>query len=117
MMNYTTLQEVISKYKRDIKKHWELERYKWVAIKHFQDHWDIEAEDFAEMYKASISKTYNLLNSSMNFPGAQIYDFAKEQLGQLLATFGWLLTHRSDCAMIDGKHIFNDVIVLFRTQR
>lgn len=79
MMNYATLQEVISKYKRDIKKHWELERYKWVAIKHFQDHWDIEAEDFAEMYKASISKTYNLLNSSMNFPGAQIYDFAKEK--------------------------------------
>ena len=78
MINYVALLEVISKYKRDIKKHWELERYKWVAIKQFQDHWNIEAENFAEMYKESISKTYNLLNSSMNFPGAQIYDFAKE---------------------------------------
>jgi hypothetical protein len=37
MINYVSLLEVISKYKRDIKIHWEVERYKWVAIKQFQD--------------------------------------------------------------------------------
>ena len=78
MINDVILHKVISNYKLDIKSHWKLERYKWVAIKYFQDHWDIEAENFAEMFKESISKTYNLLNSSRNFPGAQIYDFAKE---------------------------------------
>ena len=96
MMNYTTLQEVISKYKRDIKKHWELERYKWVAIKVFQDHWDIDAENFAEMYKESISKTYNLLNSSMNFPGAQIYDFAKENPEKTREMFRLLFDESQD---------------------
>lgn len=78
MINPVLLQFVLSKYKRNLQEHWKLERYKWVAIKYFQDHWDIDAENFAEMYKESISKTYNLLNSNMNFPGAQIYDFAKE---------------------------------------
>jgi hypothetical protein len=37
MINYVSLLEVISKYKRDIKKYWEVERYKWVAIKQSQD--------------------------------------------------------------------------------
>ena len=78
MINDVILHKVISNYKLDIKSHWKLERYKWVAVKYFQDHWDIEAENFAEMFKESISKTYNLLNSSRNFPGAQIYDLAKE---------------------------------------
>lgn len=113
MMNYTTLQEVISKYKRDIKKHWELERYKWVAIKHFQEHWDIDAENFAEMFRESISKTYNLLNSSRNFPGAQIYDFAKENPEKVREMFRLLFHDKTDLYLRiklfqeSGKEIFD----------
>jgi len=37
------------------------ELYKWEAVKHFQDEWDIEAEDFHRMLKAALSKSGNLL--------------------------------------------------------
>ena len=30
---------------------WQKEQYKWIAVKHFQDHWDIDAPDFAAMFK------------------------------------------------------------------
>lgn len=57
-------------------KHWELEGYKWAAIKHFQDNWDINAVDFAGMLKESLAKTVNLLVSRSNYPGKMITDFA-----------------------------------------
>ena len=78
MINYTTLLRIISNYKRDIKSLWKKERYKWVAIKHFQNHWDIEAENFADMIKDAISKTDNLLNSGKKYAGGQIILFATE---------------------------------------
>ena len=78
MINYATLLRIISHYKRDIKSLWMKERYKWVAIKHFQNHWNIEAENFADMVKEAISKTYNLLNSGKKYAGGQIILFATE---------------------------------------
>ena len=62
------------------------------------------------------SPTFLCVNCRADFGTTEetVKDFAyfvKEQLGQLLATFGWLLTHRSDCAMINGKHIFYDFVV------
>lgn len=113
MINYATLQEVISNYKRDIKSLWKNERYKWVAIKHFQEHWDIDAENFAEMFRESISKTYNLLNSSRNFPGAQIYDFAKENPEKVREMFRLLFHDKTDLYLRiklfqeSGKEIFD----------
>ena len=78
MINYVTLLRIISNYKRDIESLWKKERYKWVAIKHFQNHWDIEAENFADMIKDAISKTDNLLNSGKKYAGGQIILFATE---------------------------------------
>ena len=49
MLNEERLQEWIDKYKEtfNTEKWWADEKYKWEAIKCFQDNWDIEAEDFA----------------------------------------------------------------------
>ena len=44
------------------------EYYKWEAVKHFQDHWDINAENFAEMFKEAVSKTSNLINNHIVQP-------------------------------------------------
>ena len=38
----------LASYKRDfINKQWPNEKYKWEAVKCFQDNWDINAKDFA----------------------------------------------------------------------
>lgn len=59
------------------KKHWEDENFKWIAVKCFQENWNIDAVNFPEMLEASISKTYGLLASMNNFPGGAIVEFAK----------------------------------------
>lgn len=32
-----TIREVLDYYKKDFVKYWEEEKYKWVAVQHFQD--------------------------------------------------------------------------------
>ena len=54
------------------------EKYKWVAIQHFQKHWNIEAADFAGMLDQSLSKTYNLLASGYYYARKMIVGFAQE---------------------------------------
>ena len=39
----------------------EYEAYKWQTIAHFQQHWDINAPDFYEMFKEAFSKKDNLV--------------------------------------------------------
>ncbi len=78
MFDKFRLKEVLVQYKKDfLPKHWEDEKYKWEAVKCFQDNWDVKAEDFADMLSRSLSKTYNLLASMNNFPARMITGFAK----------------------------------------
>ena len=42
-----TIREVLDYYKKNFAKCWDAEKYKWVAVKHFQDKRNIDAEDFA----------------------------------------------------------------------
>lgn len=46
-------------------------------MKHFQDNWDVNAPDFADMLERSLAKTDNLLASMNNFPARMIGGFAK----------------------------------------
>lgn len=71
------LKQVLDGYKEYFPNHWNDEKYKWEAVKHFQDHWNIEAEDFAEMFKQATGKTFNLLSSGYSYPKGMIYNFAK----------------------------------------
>lgn len=66
-----------SGYKKDfVATHWNEEKYKWEAVKCFQDNWDIHAADFEDMLSQSLSKTSNLLASTNNFPAGMIIEFA-----------------------------------------
>ena len=77
MFDAFRLKEVLVEYKRDfVATQWGNERYKWEAVKHFQDNWDVNAPDFAGMLERSLSKTYNLLASMNNFPARMIVNFA-----------------------------------------
>ena len=67
---------MLSRYKSSFQKHWKGEVYKWEAIKWFQDNWDIEADDFAGMFKRATDKAKYLLDSGYYFPRGMIIQFA-----------------------------------------
>ena len=88
MFDKSRLKEAIVKYKEDfISSQWEEETYKWEAVKCFQDNWDVNAADFADMLTHSLSKTENLLASMNNFPAKMIESFAKASPEEVRAMF------------------------------
>ena len=76
MIDLEKLKPILEGYKAYFPSHWDDEKYKWEAIKHFQDHWDIEAENFGEMFKQATDKTFNLLASGYAYPRGMIINFA-----------------------------------------
>ena len=88
MFDELRLKEALVQYKKDfVPTHWKNEKYKWEAVKYFQDNWDINAADFAGMLERSLSKTYNLLASVNNFPAEMITSFAKTAPEEVRAMF------------------------------
>ena len=55
------------------------ERYKWEIAHHFQQHWDLEADDFATMLEKSLETTGNLLTASNYYPHGMIIGLAKSR--------------------------------------
>ena len=81
-----TIQETIQNYKKNHLQYWEAEKYKWIAVKHFQDHWNIDAEDFAGMIVEALSQSANLLNGAMYYPRGMICvlaEFNPEKMREL----------------------------------
>lgn len=79
MFDETRFQQELKCYKEGFAKWFSGkggEKYKWQAVKWFQDHWDIEAADFAGMLKESLAKTDNLLAFQNNFARGMICGFA-----------------------------------------
>ena len=69
MIDRTRLHLILNDYKKDFPKlFWtsktQNEKYKWIAVKHFQDNWDIDATDFLEMFTQATAKTENLLDDN-----------------------------------------------------
>lgn len=58
--------------------HWKDEKYKWIAVKHFQENWNVDADDFSAMFTESTKKTKNLLDSKNYLPRGMILEFSKE---------------------------------------
>lgn len=88
MFEQFRLKDVLVQYKQNfVSKLWGEEKYKWEAVKWFQDNWDVNAPDFAEMLNCALDKTYNLLASANNFPKGRIVDFAKSAPKEVRAMF------------------------------
>ena len=88
MFEQFRLTEVLVQYKQNfVSKLWGEEKYKWEAVKWFQDNWDVNAPDFAEMLNRSLDKTHNLLASANNFPKGMIVGFAKSAPEEVRAMF------------------------------
>ena len=69
------IEQFILFYKDSFSKHWEDEKYKWQAIKIFQENWDINAKDFKGMLEKATSGTSNLLTSYNHYARAMILNF------------------------------------------
>ena len=80
--------EILAYYKRDFDAIvWNNERYKWVAVKHFQDAWDVNADDFPAMLEDALSSCGNLLTTVNRFPLGMIVGAAKNDPERVRAMF------------------------------
>lgn len=98
MINTDKLIAVIAAYKEYFPTHWGDEKFKWEAIKHFQDHWDINAPDFVLMFETATDKTFNLLASGYFYPRKMILNFAKADAEATRAMFIRLFDDSVDLA-------------------
>lgn len=97
MFEQFRLKDVRVQYKQNfVSKLWGEEKYKWEAVKWFQDNWDVNAPDFAEMLNCALDKTYNLLASANNFPKGRIVGFAKSAPKEVRAMFIALFDESKD---------------------
>ena len=78
MFNKIRLKQVLEEYKKVfVQQQWPDEKYKWEAVQCFQENWDINSPDFAQMLKKSLDQVGNLLASANNFPAKMIISFAE----------------------------------------
>lgn len=67
-MNIQKVREIIRRYKEHFAYIHQEEIYKWQAVKRFQEHWDIDADNFTTMLEVSLEKAKNLMDSGNYFP-------------------------------------------------
>lgn len=72
-----TIQDTIAYYKQNFSACWNEEKYKWEAVKHYKEHWNIDAEDFAGMVEEAFRLSNNLLAGGMYYAYKMICAFAK----------------------------------------
>ena len=78
MFNKIRLKEILAEYKKVfVQQQWPNEKYKWEAVQCFQENWDINSADFAQMLKKSLDQVGNLLMSANNFPAEMITSFTQ----------------------------------------
>ena len=97
MIDKKAFSDALANYKKDfVAGWWADEKFKWEAVKCFQDNWNIDAEDFAEMLKRSLAKTYGLLASMNNFPRQMIEGFAEKAPDKVKMMFVALFDENKD---------------------
>lgn len=75
---------------------WEGEREKWIAVKHFQDHWDIDATDFYGMLEASLAKKGHFLDRGQPYSKRMILIYAEKAPEELRKMFKELFDESRD---------------------
>ncbi|MEJ7821509.1 MAG: DUF3883 domain-containing protein [Chitinophagaceae bacterium] len=106
-MNIQLLKQYITDYKQNFDYINKEELYKWKAVKHFQENWDIDSVDFPAMLKNSIKKTVNLLRSGQYFPLRMLLYFVEKEPETVRQLFRNLYDEKLDI----GERITN-----FQTQ-
>lgn len=90
------IRRVVSQYKESFAAWFPEEAYKWRAVQCFQEHWNPEKADFAEMLKESLAQAGNLLDTNYSFPCKMITFFAGKEPDMVRSMFQQLLAPRAD---------------------
>lgn len=99
MFDKELLSQAIVEYKKQFEKWWPDERFKWEAVKYFQENWDIKAPDFSEMVTRTLDKQniyYSLLTSSKRFPVRTLINFSKHEPETVRTMFSVLFDEEKD---------------------
>lgn len=73
------IRRIISNYKTDFARVNQEERYKWEAVGCYKRNWNIEAENFSQMYAEAFKEASNLLSSKMYWPYKMVITFAEQE--------------------------------------
>lgn len=98
MINNEKLKLALEHYKVVFPLRWKDEKYKWEAVLHFQNHWDMDAADFTEMFAAATEKTANLLDSVNHFPRRMMIEYARQNQEAVRNLFIHLYDETKDVA-------------------
>lgn len=111
-INFDNLTAIIDSYKQYFADHYSDEIYKWKAVRHFQLHWDIEADDFKGMLVQALGKTGNLLISMNNFPKKMLERFCEIDSDKVRKMFQILYDETKDLAyrMDSFKHSADELV-------
>ncbi len=82
-----TIRDTLEDYKKYLSTIWNYEKYKWIAVKHFQDTWDINAENFADMLTDAFGPASNLLSGGMYYPYRMLCAFSRLNPEKMRAMF------------------------------
>lgn len=96
MIDKSKLNAILEEYKAAFPSWWPDEKFKWEAIKRFHDNWNVDAEDFCEMFKKATDKTYGLLASGYAYPKAMILNFTQVELEAVRQMFRVLYDEERD---------------------
>lgn len=94
-MNVRKVKEIIESYKKHFAAINKEEIYKWRAVKHFQDNWDLNSGSFPEMLEHSLAYANNLLASGQYFPKQMITQYARMDAGAVRRLFAELYNENS----------------------
>ena len=104
------IREIISKYKADFERVNQEERYKWEAVGCYKRNWNIEAENFSEMYAEAFKEASNLLSANMYWPYKMVITFAEQEPDKVRELFKMLYNEEIPLAQryVDFRAAFDD---------
>lgn len=111
---YGKIREIVGLYKADFLRIDSEERFKWIAVKHFQDNWDIDDPDFASMLERSFAKHVNLLDSGVVRPLHVLVFFAKREPEKIRELFRTL--YDESLPLEHRNKVFTDGVALFASR-
>ncbi len=102
--------QIIDGYKKDFTRVNEEERYKWEAVGCYKRNWNIEAENFSEMYAAAFKESANLLSANMYWPYKMVITFAEQEPEKVRELFKMLLNEDLPLAQryVDFRAAFDE---------
>ncbi len=78
MLNEVIFNDALEKYIEIFEETtWPNEEFKWVALKRFQDQWDLESPNFEQMFFDATAEARNLLDSNKYYPRGMIIEFSR----------------------------------------